>query len=142
MFSKLVVIKRCRSFRAQDNSPYKAVSFSVPSTCPQSITRRFSNNLLKMKPSSITLAASILASVQRASCELSGSVGPLTSRATKATTKTCNVHDYGAVASMSDDLGPPLISAFADCSSGGTGKGFNFWCLQIPTNQRSVCTAW
>ncbi|KAE8154496.1 pectin lyase fold/virulence factor [Aspergillus avenaceus] len=50
---------------------------------------------------------------------LSGSVGPKTSVATKAATKTCNVLDYGAAADKTTDLGPPLASAFADCKSGG-----------------------
>ena len=54
--------------------------------------------------------------------QLSGSVGPLTSRATKSATKTCNVESYGGVADGTTDLGPPLASAFAACKTGGTGK--------------------
>ncbi|KAF2753985.1 pectin lyase-like protein [Pseudovirgaria hyperparasitica] len=51
--------------------------------------------------------------------QLSGTVGPLTSIATKSATKTCNVLDYGAKADKTIDLGPPLVSAFADCKTGG-----------------------
>lgn len=56
-----------------------------------------------------------------AAAQLSGTVGPLTSRASKAT-KTCNVESYGGVADGTTDLGPPLTSAFAACSTGGTGR--------------------
>lgn len=54
-----------------------------------------------------------------ANAQLSGSVGPLTSFASKASTKTCNVLDYGAKADNSTDLGPPLLDAWDDCKSGG-----------------------
>lgn len=53
------------------------------------------------------------------SCQLSGSVGPLTTVATKAAKKTCNVLDYGAKADQSTDLGPPLLAAFKACKTGG-----------------------
>ncbi|KAF2816352.1 rhamnogalacturonase A [Mytilinidion resinicola] len=52
--------------------------------------------------------------------QLSGSVGPLTSHATKTAKKTCNVLNYGAVADKTTDLGPPLASAWAACKTGGT----------------------
>lgn len=51
--------------------------------------------------------------------QLSGSVGPLTTVATKTAKKTCNVLNYGAKADKTTDLGPPLQSAFAACKSGG-----------------------
>ncbi|KAI9650728.1 hypothetical protein NHQ30_000752 [Ciborinia camelliae] len=53
------------------------------------------------------------------SAQLSGTVGPLTSRESKAT-KVCNVLDYGGVASKTSDIGPALVSAFAACKTGGT----------------------
>lgn len=56
--------------------------------------------------------------------QLSGSVGPLTSRAAKRATKVCNVLNYGGVASKTSDVGPAVASAFAACKSGGTGKYF------------------
>ena len=52
--------------------------------------------------------------------QLSGRVGPLTTRAAKQT-KVCNVLDYGGVASKTADIGPALLSAFNACKSGGTG---------------------
>lgn len=53
------------------------------------------------------------------SAQLSGRVGPTTSYATKAKTKTCNVLNYGAVADGKTDLGPALSSAWSACRSGG-----------------------
>jgi rhamnogalacturonan hydrolase len=52
--------------------------------------------------------------------QLSGSVGPTTTRASKRT-KVCNVLNYGGVASKTSDVGPAIASAFAACKSGGTG---------------------
>lgn len=54
--------------------------------------------------------------------QLSGSVGPTTSTASKAAKKICNVLNYGAKADQKTDLGPPLTSAFNDCKSGGIGR--------------------
>lgn len=54
--------------------------------------------------------------------QLSGSVGPTTSTASKAAKKTCNVLNYGATASTSSDLGPALLAAFNACKTGGIGK--------------------
>jgi rhamnogalacturonan hydrolase len=54
-----------------------------------------------------------------ARAQLSGSVGPTTSTASKAAKKICNVLSYGAKADKSTDLGPALASAFAACKSGG-----------------------
>ncbi|PQE30399.1 putative rhamnogalacturonase B protein [Rutstroemia sp. NJR-2017a WRK4] len=80
------------------------------------------------------------------SAQLSGSVGPLTTRAEKNATKVCNVMDYGAVASKTSDISAPLTSAFADCKTGGviyipegdygmttfvTLSGGNAWAIQL-----------
>lgn len=54
-----------------------------------------------------------------ATAQLSGRVGPLTTRSAKAYVKTCNVLNYGAKADSSTDLGPPLYSAWLDCRKGG-----------------------
>jgi rhamnogalacturonan hydrolase len=54
--------------------------------------------------------------------QLSGSVGPTTTTASKAAKKICNVLNYGAKADKSTDLGPPLASAFAACKTGGIGN--------------------
>lgn len=51
--------------------------------------------------------------------QLSGSVGPLTTHATKAAKKTCNVLDYGAKADGKTDIGPAITSAFSACKTGG-----------------------
>src|SRR6266542_2661173 len=51
--------------------------------------------------------------------QLSGRVGPLTSFASKATKKTCNVVNYGAKADSVTDIGPPLLAAWKDCAVGG-----------------------
>ncbi|RAL67066.1 hypothetical protein DID88_007846 [Monilinia fructigena] len=71
-----------------------------------------------MKFSSLSaLAAVVLPTL--VSAQLTGKVGPLTSRASKAT-KVCNVLDYGGKASKTADIGPALTSAFAACKTGGT----------------------
>lgn len=55
-----------------------------------------------------------------AQAQLSGTVGPLTSRSTKASKMVCNVEDYGAVSGdTSVDLGAALADAWAACKSGG-----------------------
>lgn len=53
--------------------------------------------------------------------QLSGNVGPITSLASKAAKKTCNVLDYGAKADKKTDLGPALSKAWTACKSGGVG---------------------
>ncbi|TGO16695.1 hypothetical protein BTUL_0025g00510 [Botrytis tulipae] len=63
------------------------------------------------------LAAIVLPAL--VSAQLTGSVGPLTSRESKAT-KICSVLDYGGKASKTSDIGPALTSAFAACKTGGT----------------------
>jgi hypothetical protein len=57
--------------------------------------------------------------------QLSGSVGPTTSTASKRSKKTCNVLDYGAKADKTTDLGPALSKAWQACVGGGLGK-FNY----------------
>lgn len=77
--------------------------------------------LFNMKFSTLSyLAALLLPSLITA--QLSGTVGPTTSRAAKRATKVCNVLNYGGVASKTSDVGPAIASAFAACKSGGTGK--------------------
>ncbi len=54
-----------------------------------------------------------------ATAQLSGSVGPTTSTASKAAKKICNVLNYGAKADNKTDVGSALASAFAACKTGG-----------------------
>lgn len=54
--------------------------------------------------------------------QLSGSVGPITSTASKAAKKICNILDYGAKADKATDVGPPITRAFTDCKAGGIGE--------------------
>ncbi|KAE8445116.1 hypothetical protein EG329_013718 [Mollisiaceae sp. DMI_Dod_QoI] len=73
-----------------------------------------------MRPTiSVSSVIAILALLPFISAQLSGPVGPKTSRASKRT-KVCSVLDYGGVASKTSDVGPPLTSAFAACKNGGT----------------------
>ncbi|KIW02996.1 hypothetical protein, variant [Verruconis gallopava] len=72
-----------------------------------------------MLPSSLVALVATIYFPTLVFCQLSGSVGPLTTIATKAAKKTCNVLDYGAKADKATDLGPPLASAFAACKTGG-----------------------
>jgi rhamnogalacturonan hydrolase len=51
--------------------------------------------------------------------QLSGRVGPTTSRAAKAG-KKCNITSYGAKPGKSGDIGPALTAAFNACKTGGT----------------------
>jgi rhamnogalacturonan hydrolase len=53
--------------------------------------------------------------------QLSGKVGPTTSRDSKRGT-VCNVLNYKGVASKTADIGPAIQSAFAACKNGGTGS--------------------
>ncbi|GLI81180.1 hypothetical protein PoHVEF18_009552 [Penicillium ochrochloron] len=54
-----------------------------------------------------------------ATAQLSGSVGPTTSYATKASNKVCNILNYGGVADKKTDIGPAITSAWSACKSGG-----------------------
>ncbi|RSL72937.1 hypothetical protein CEP53_000967 [Fusarium sp. AF-6] len=58
-------------------------------------------------------------SAVQAAAQLSGKVGPSTSRADKAAVKTCNVMDYGATADATTDNGAAIQKAWDDCSAGG-----------------------
>ncbi|ROW17087.1 hypothetical protein VPNG_01022 [Cytospora leucostoma] len=63
---------------------------------------------------------SFLAAVQPfVSAQLSGTVGPTTTRAQKAATKVCNILDYGGTASATTDNSAAIASAWAACKSGG-----------------------
>ncbi|KAH6884173.1 pectin lyase fold/virulence factor [Thelonectria olida] len=55
----------------------------------------------------------------QAAAQLSGSVGPLTTRAVKAAKKTCNIMDYGGVASATTDNSQAISDAWDACSTGG-----------------------
>jgi len=48
-------------------------------------------------------------------------VGPLTTSDAKWAIKICDVTNYGAVADMKTDIGPPLLAAFTACKAGGIG---------------------
>lgn len=52
--------------------------------------------------------------------QLTGRVGPTTTREAKRAVKVCNVLDYNGVASKAADIGPAIVSAFAACKNGGT----------------------
>ncbi|KAJ5580238.1 uncharacterized protein N7459_006223 [Penicillium hispanicum] len=54
-----------------------------------------------------------------AAAQLSGSVGPTTTYASKASNKICSVLDYGGVADNSTDIGPAISSAWDECKDGG-----------------------
>jgi rhamnogalacturonan hydrolase len=74
----------------------------------------------KMKLSVIvSLVSLILPTLVTA--QLSGSVGPSTSTAYKQGLKTCNILDYGGVASATADNGPAIAAAWAACKGGGEG---------------------
>jgi len=73
-----------------------------------------------MKLSTISaLAGALFTSLVTA--QLSGTVGPTTSTASKAAKKVCNILSYGGVASTSTDNGPAIASAWTACASGGEG---------------------
>lgn len=68
----------------------------------------------------IILSLSALLAV--ASAQLSGSVGPTTTYSEKQAVALCDVTDYGAVASTSEDLSGPLQDAINACAGGGLSK--------------------
>jgi rhamnogalacturonan hydrolase len=51
--------------------------------------------------------------------QLSGRVGPTTSREAKAVKKVCNILQYGGVASATTDNSAAITKAWSDCKSGG-----------------------
>lgn len=69
-------------------------------------------------PNILLFAASLLPSF--AAAQLSGPVGPLTTREAKRS-KVCSVLDYGGIADKKGDIGPALVKAFEACKTGGTG---------------------
>ncbi|KAL5331856.1 hypothetical protein ACEPPN_001395 [Leptodophora sp. 'Broadleaf-Isolate-01'] len=72
---------------------------------------------MKLKEYLHLILLNLLATAIKA--QLSGPVGPLTSTASKATKKICNVLNYGANADNRTDVGPAITSAFAACKGGG-----------------------
>ncbi len=73
-----------------------------------------------MKSFSPLLLTAGLALVQPwAQAQLSGSVGPTTSRSAKAAKKVCNILNYGGVASATTDNSAAITAAWNACKSGG-----------------------
>lgn len=54
-----------------------------------------------------------------AAAQLSGTVGPTTTTASKAATKVCNIMDYGGVADATTDNSDAITAAWAACVDGG-----------------------
>ncbi|TVY36187.1 Rhamnogalacturonase A [Lachnellula occidentalis] len=71
-----------------------------------------------MKLSSISTLLGIFFS-SLVTAQLSGTVGPTTTTASKAAVKVCNILDYGGVASTSTDNGPAILAAWTACVDGG-----------------------
>ncbi|KAK5651605.1 hypothetical protein OQA88_11878 [Cercophora sp. LCS_1] len=65
------------------------------------------------------LVLSVLAVVPLVSAQLSGRVGPLTTREDKAAKKVCNILDYGGVASATTDNSAAITKAWDECKAGG-----------------------
>jgi hypothetical protein len=78
-----------------------------------------SREAAKMRP---LLILSLSALLTMTSAQLSGSVGPATSSLQKRKMKLCDVTNYGAVPSISDDLSGPLQDAINACADGGLSK--------------------
>ncbi|KAH8887671.1 rhamnogalacturonase [Thozetella sp. PMI_491] len=72
-----------------------------------------------MRTSIATVACVLLSYAPFGSSQLSGRVGPTSTRESKQGT-VCNVLKYGGVASKTSDIGPAIESAFAACKNGGT----------------------
>ena len=87
-----------------------------------------------------SVAATVLILATSCSAQLSGSVGPTTSTASKAAKKICNVLNYGAKADKSTDLGPAITSAFAACNTGGISTPPPILPFPPPTNNHSLDT--
>ena len=90
-----------------------------------------------MKLNFISLLATVLLP-STVKAQLSGTVGPTTTRAAKAAVKVCNVLDYGGVASTTSDIGPPLASAWAACKSGGEGKPTSILFVALADDIKSI----
>ncbi|TDZ36682.1 putative rhamnogalacturonase B [Colletotrichum spinosum] len=54
-----------------------------------------------------------------AAAQLSGTVGPTTTRAAKSAKKTCNINDYGAKTGATGDISAALTKAWTACKTGG-----------------------
>ncbi|CZR61350.1 probable rhamnogalacturonase A precursor [Phialocephala subalpina] len=72
-----------------------------------------------MKVVALSILYAALALPVFVQAQLSGTVGPLTTRAAKAATKVCNILDYGGVASATTDNAAAITSAWAACLTGG-----------------------
>ncbi|KIP07995.1 glycoside hydrolase family 28 protein [Phlebiopsis gigantea 11061_1 CR5-6] len=81
----------------------------------------------------VTAAVLCVLSALPAFSQLSGSVGPTTSRASKQKT-TCNVLSYGGSVGSSD-IGPAILSAFNNCVLKNTGST-----LYIPPGSYNMAT--
>jgi rhamnogalacturonan hydrolase len=68
---------------------------------------------------SFVSALMAVGSAVQAAAQLSGKVGPLTTRQAKAAIKTCNITDYGAKANTKTDNGAAIQKAWDDCKIGG-----------------------
>ena len=69
--------------------------------------------------SPLLIAASWCLLLPGAQAQLSGSVGPTTSRSAKAAKKVCNIMSYGGVASATTDNSAAFTAAWNACKSGG-----------------------
>jgi rhamnogalacturonan hydrolase len=74
--------------------------------------------MTKMRNNLVSSLASILAAASLAEAQLSGKVGPSTSRAAKAA-KVCNILEYGGVASATTDNSAAISKAWDACKNGG-----------------------
>jgi hypothetical protein len=63
---------------------------------------------------------SLVGLIVAVNAQLTGRVGPTTTREAKRAVKICNVRNYKGVASKTADIGPAIVSAFAACKDGGT----------------------
>lgn len=79
---------------------------------------------------SFTILSAFLTLTTSTLAQLSGPVGPITSRASKAANKTCNVLSYGGVADGQTDIAPAITAAFNACMNGGL--------VLIPTGNYSL----
>lgn len=66
-----------------------------------------------------TLISTIVATVGLGMAQLSGKVGPSTSREDKAAKKLCNILDHGGVASETTDNSMAITKAWEACKEGG-----------------------
>ncbi|KAL5603873.1 hypothetical protein FOVSG1_006623 [Fusarium oxysporum f. sp. vasinfectum] len=68
---------------------------------------------------SLISALVAVGSALEAAAQLSGRVGPLTTRQAKASIKTCNIADYGAKANAKTDNSVAIQKAWDACKTGG-----------------------